>query len=270
METCHPTDFVPIRPWGKFGDRKNDGYLTSQQAVHQVYAPNDMSANEAINKIDADFKGALAYWNTKMKKWIFVHNSYSGISAEILNKLEELKNEYPSIEIRHMGRAELRNIIFTLDDHDIALILGHAPTEAAMKNVGFEDLKIVINFLSAQKPTSDVDLRPVPQHKISCNKLSQDVEILIKSGMRKSGLVDNFFNRWHDRTLGDGIAESFRIQYNHLKDANLTPDDIFMELIRYAGGSEIKSSGHLAAVLAIVTFFFEQCDIFERCSMEES
>ncbi|QBD80397.1 hypothetical protein EPA93_32265 [Ktedonosporobacter rubrisoli] len=27
MEKCHPSDFQRVRPWGRMGDRKNDGYL---------------------------------------------------------------------------------------------------------------------------------------------------------------------------------------------------------------------------------------------------
>lgn len=264
METRYPNDFIPIRPWGKYGDRKNDGYLSSEQVVHQVYAPNNMSASEAIRKIDEDFNGALAYWNGKMKTWIFVHNSYDGLSSEITNKLEDLKQIHSSIKISHIGRAELRNIIFSLSDQDIAPILGPAPTETALKNIQFEDLKIVISSIKGQNPTLYVDLRPVPQNKITSNKLSEDVKTLIISGMRKSHLVEVFFNDWHDPTLGDGIAESFKTHYLRLKEAKLAPDDIYMELIRFAGGSEIGSASHSAAVLAIVSYFFEQCDIFER------
>src|SRR2546423_11535422 len=29
MGNAHPADFIPCRPWGATGDRKNDGYLRS-------------------------------------------------------------------------------------------------------------------------------------------------------------------------------------------------------------------------------------------------
>ena len=75
MEKCHPGDFQRVRPWGNTGDRKNDGYLRSARILFQVYAPNEMSANDAITKIDEDFHGALHYWQQFFDKWIFVHNS---------------------------------------------------------------------------------------------------------------------------------------------------------------------------------------------------
>ena len=63
MEKRYPGgDFIRVRPWGKTGDRKNDGYLKSQRTLFQVYAPNEMSETEAIGKINDDFSGALPYW----------------------------------------------------------------------------------------------------------------------------------------------------------------------------------------------------------------
>ena len=59
MEKCYPGDFQRIRPWGKFGDRKNDGYLKSQRTLFQIYAPNEMKSAEAVAKINEDFYGAL-------------------------------------------------------------------------------------------------------------------------------------------------------------------------------------------------------------------
>jgi hypothetical protein len=264
METRYPSDFIPIRPWGNLGDRKNDGFLSSQKTVHQVYAPNEMTLYETKKKIDEDFEGALAYWDKKMKRWIFVHNSFEGLSADITNHIEEKKLENPSVEIGILGRSELRNILFSLKDHDIAAVLGPAPTETAMKDIQLEDLKIVLLSISADKPISDEDLRPVPRNKITSNKLSEDVETLIKAGMRKSPLVEKFFNKWHDRTFADKITLSFKTRYSELKAVNLTPDDIFMQLVEFAGGSDMRSPTHMASVLAVVSHFFEQCDIFER------
>jgi len=37
---------------GNAGDRKNDGYLRSERTLFQVYAPNEISANDATAKIN--------------------------------------------------------------------------------------------------------------------------------------------------------------------------------------------------------------------------
>ena len=56
MGKVYPADFIACRPWGKVGDEKNDGYLPSKRILFQVYAPNEMSAKEAISKINEDFE----------------------------------------------------------------------------------------------------------------------------------------------------------------------------------------------------------------------
>ena len=48
MGKAHPADFIPCRPWGNVGDRKNDGYLKSERTLFQVYAPNEWTAAKAI------------------------------------------------------------------------------------------------------------------------------------------------------------------------------------------------------------------------------
>lgn len=55
MEKRFPSDFQRVMPWGKVGDRKNDGYLKSKRMLFQVYAPKEMSARKAIAKIEEDF-----------------------------------------------------------------------------------------------------------------------------------------------------------------------------------------------------------------------
>lgn len=62
MAKAHPNDFMACRPWGNVGDRKNDGYLPSARTLFQSYAPNELSAAEAIKKINEDFGGAKEHW----------------------------------------------------------------------------------------------------------------------------------------------------------------------------------------------------------------
>ena len=42
----------------------------------------------------------------------------------------------------------------------------------------------------------------------------------------------------------------------------LSPDQIFTELQTFAGGMD-GTPKHQAAVLAVMSYFFERCDIFE-------
>ena len=58
MGMAYRADFMACRPWGRIGDKKNDGFLKSERRLFQVYAPNEMEASKAIAKITEDFKGA--------------------------------------------------------------------------------------------------------------------------------------------------------------------------------------------------------------------
>ena len=45
-------DFQPVKPYGNIGDRKNDGWIQSENTYYQVYAPSNIekSINDAVNK----------------------------------------------------------------------------------------------------------------------------------------------------------------------------------------------------------------------------
>ena len=77
MGLAFPGDFMP---WGRQGDEKNNGFLTSERTLFQVYAPNEMSAASAVAKIQEDFAGAKVYWEQYLGKWVFVHNADNGLS----------------------------------------------------------------------------------------------------------------------------------------------------------------------------------------------
>ncbi|MCK4826195.1 hypothetical protein KA005_61200 [bacterium] len=269
MEKCHPGDFQRVRPWGNIGDLKNDGYLKSQRTLFQVYAPNELTAAKAIIKIDEDFNGALPHWEKYFDRWVFVHNSRPGLGPEVLKKLLELENSNPPIKIEHWGFEELRQKVFSLNEFDIESLLGPSPSSNDMLDVGFEDLKVVLETIAEQQPIEDPDLRPVPREKVAANALSEDVEILLKAGMIKASLVERFFTRYYDPTFGDKIATAFKDQYNNLKDTGYLPDIIFMKLQEFAGGGQRGSPKHESAVLAVIAHLFENCDIFENPSTGE-
>ncbi len=51
-------NFRPVKPQGRFGDRKNDGFDQQRGAYYQVYAPEDLRKNPAaaVKKARQDFE----------------------------------------------------------------------------------------------------------------------------------------------------------------------------------------------------------------------
>ncbi len=264
MEKCHPGDFQRIRPWGKFGDRKNDGYLSSARMLFQIYAPNEIRQADTLAKINEDFYGALPYWEKYFDSWVFTHNSRQGLSPDVFKRLLELKTEYTYLEFPCWGFEELRIKVFTLSERDIASILGLAPTNQDLLNVGFSELKLVLGAISQQEPLFDQDISSISKEKLTYNALSHSVEELIKLGAVRSNLVKRFFREYNDPEYGDKIARTFREKYIELKKENNSPDIIFLKLQEFAGGTKRGPPKYEAAVLAILSYLFQSCDIFEH------
>ncbi len=265
MEKRYPRgDFIRVRPWGKVGDRKNDGYLKSKRTLFQVYAPNEMEEAKALSKIDEDFMGALPYWKEHFDTWVFMHNARDGLGPGITKKLLDLDRAHEQITVTPWGFEDLKKELFLLQEEDIQDMLGAAPALKDFLQIGFEDLKPILNHITQQPAPEVPDLRQVPRNKIEINKLSDATEALITLGRLKSALVGEFFEKYPSPGYGDQVVEAFRTQYETLKNEGIAPDGIFLGLQVFAGGELTQEPKHQAAVLSVLAYLFDECDIFER------
>ena len=125
-----------------------------------------------------------------------------------------------------------------------------------------DDVKPVIDALQQTDPEPVGEpLIPPSVDKLDKNSLSVDAASLLQVGRRKEGLVENWFSKSPNADLGERIAEAFRRRYARLKESGRSADGIFMHLQQYAGtGGEPKQQN---AALAVLSYFFERCDIFE-------
>ena len=263
MELAYTGDFMACRPWGKIGDRKNDGFLKSERRLFQVYAPNEMKATEAIKKITEDFEGAKVHWGTYFDKWTFVHNAVDGLPPHVHELILNFDKSNPGIVLEPWGMEKLRSVFRRLSVDDCSSWFGLAPTEETKAGLGFEDLRPVLESLASKTISGDLPVNPVPPGKIEANDLSESVSILLKSGIAKSPLVSAFLETWYNETLGEKLAVSFRVQYKRLR-GTIHPNRIFSELQTWAGGSERGTPEHEMAVLTVLAYYFERCEIFEE------
>lgn len=266
MSKAHPNDFMACRPWGNTGDRKNDGYLPSTRTLFQSYAPNDLTAKQTIKKINEDFEGAKEHWEKYFDVWTFVHNAPDGrLGPHIIEALALLTQENPKIKIGHCGYEEMLATFRQLSLQDLESWFGLSLTMEANVNLGYGDLMAVLTHISvAPKPTTS-EVMDVSSGKIEANLLSQVVADFLKIGMQKSPLVAQFFNNWKNPTYGEQIAMAFKNEYVVLRDAtpSLHPDEIFGRLEAWAGGMANTTPTHKAAVLAVMAYLFDKCEIFE-------
>ncbi|HMA92217.1 MAG TPA: ABC-three component system protein [Polyangiaceae bacterium] len=267
MEKGYPGDFTRVRPWGNVGDKKNDGYLKSTKTIFQVYGPNELEAGKTIAKINEDFTGMLTHWKDHVSTWVFVHNSNIGLGPDVLKTLLDLNTSCEDVEIFHWGFEELRRETFRLGLQELASLFGPAPTQRGLIDLRLPDLIPVLEQLSLLPAGDEQDLRPVPADKVQRNMLSEHVGNLLRAGMSRANLVTKYFRT--QPTLQDRIAESFRAKYQELRTLGLSPDQIFVEIQCFAGGKLVPSASQQNAILAVLAYFFEACDIFERVEPEE-
>jgi len=266
MGKVYPDDFIACRPWGNIGDRKNDGYLPSKRILFQVFAPNEMSASEAISKINEDFEGAKKHWEKYFNEWVFVHNTHDGrLSPQVIERLEELKHDNPEFRIGHWGYEELLIEFLKLDLAALESWFGMALDMQASANLGYEELHAVLQHIQLTPPNDLNDVREVSRGKIEANLLSPAVADFLKIGMQKYRLVEGFFRNWRDPNYEAQLATAFKQRYVEFRDHEpaLHPDSIFAKLEEWAGGTATRMPTEKAAVLAILAYFFDKCVVFE-------
>jgi hypothetical protein len=264
MGYAYKADFMPCRPWGNRGDRKNDGFLKSERRLFQVYAPNEMGETKAIWKIRDDFKGATQHWGEHFDKWVFAHNAVDGIPPHVQKVLLDFERENPSITVEPWGMEEFRLVFRKLSLDDMQSWFGlAAPSDETKMKLGFSDLQVVLETIANRAVPTSQEVKDVPMGKIEANALSDSIATLLKAGMSKAPLVESFFRQWHDEMFGERISDAFKAKYSELRNV-FRPNDIFAEICAWAGGDGRRSPEQELAVLTIIAYYFERCDIFEE------
>lgn len=263
MEKAYPGDYQRIRQ--SQGDRGCDGYRISTQTIFQVYAPREIRPGELNRKIMGDFEQAKNEFVGKMKEWIFVHNDPDGLTpGTAVDTLGHLSTANPGIKISTQSFNEIWDIIEGLGRNDILDLLGSAPTMADLNSLQIKSIIPVLKFIERREVPSDVPVDAPDPQKLEFNNFRIEVQDLLKSGRRKEKLVQDYLENVRDPSYGESLAEAFRGKYDSLKSSSLQANEIFDELRKFTGGDQFHDSFEQAAILAVLSYFFERCDIFDN------
>lgn len=117
-------DFEPVKPYGKIGDWKNDGFIKDKGIYYQIYAPEDPTDKQgaAANKMFNDFEGLYGHWNSlyPIKEFFFVFNDKDlGLSEPLLSKLSELKTKYLDIKFEILTPKNIEDSVLGLKDDNL-------------------------------------------------------------------------------------------------------------------------------------------------------
>jgi hypothetical protein len=262
-ERVFPGDFIRVRPAGKIGDKKCDGYLQSKQRVYASYAPRDMTPSTLQAKVKDDFAGALANW-PNMKEWHFVHNDTDGLDAGTLQLIELLKNQNKKVlTIQVMGPLDVHTLALSLPPESLAELFGQAAGTKEMVRYGYPEIAAVVDTLSLAGPEGSTEgeiIAPSPK-KLARNALGSEVAQLLRKGEIKAREFQQFFAETANELQGESIANWFRERYRSLEDNSYDTSHIFYQLLEDAGGLA-RPTSEQAAVLGLLSYLFHSCDIF--------
>lgn len=264
MERRFPNDFIRVKPWGGQGDLKCDGYVRSRRTLFQVYAPERLESKECVNKIIEDFEGAKPHWQPYFDHWAFVHNSLAGLPPDVVLKLSELHLAHDPPSVGAWGHPELATIVRELSLADLEHVFGLGPSSSAWSHMGYHELRDVLRLLEREEALAPPDLRPPPPGKIALNQINAEAEMLLRQGMMKAHHVERLLASWPQPGFGDEVAQRLHDAYETLKRSDLAPGLILSQLQQMVGGNYVGTPTHQNAVLAVLAYFFERCDIFER------
>jgi len=136
-----------------------------------------------------------------------------------------------------------------------------------MPSIGYGELEIVIQGLCCSKITpysGNLQVAPL-QEKILKNGLTPNSNLLITMGLSKRKEVQKIVTRLSkiDPTFPDRFKQGFIDKYNELFRMGIRGDALFEALheFSYSKSHEFKRQ---AAGLAILTYLFEACEVFEK------
>lgn len=136
--------------------------------------------------------------------------------------------------------------------------------QSHMMQINFSELDIICKYL-IQAPIADsgsIIVLP-PKEKIDKNNLSIQVESLILIGMMRFNLVKDYLNRNPDIEFSDRLRAGFVKKYRELVENGNNRDELFYELFNFAALNSVDFNIQ-AAGLAVLTYFFEICEVFEK------
>ena len=263
-------DFEPVATHGRDGDFKCDGRQLSTRTIYQCYAPQQMNQARTIAKIKADFHGARERWASWMEDWTLVHNRNQGLPPQVVQYLDKLREQHPNVAIHAWGRPQLEDELFRkLDNAGWEAVFGFAPSADGIDEVAIDDIVPVIQALQTETPSPRLpDIEPPSPQKLQRNALSEEVADYLRIGRKKEALVARYFDSHPSPELGEKVAVAFRRRYAELRQEELSPDDIFAKLQQSAGGG--GSVKRQTAALAVLSYYFERCDIFEDAETKSS
>lgn len=132
-------------------------------------------------------------------------------------------------------------------------------------NYTFAELEVLANYILEEKgnlyfPESFEVLKI--EDKIKKNSL-ETVQGYITMGLTSNNVIVDFINKYPSPSFASRLNSIMSNEYKRLRDEGLDSVAIFYELWNMTSGNR-DDFVYKAAGLGILTYFFEECEVFER------
>jgi nucleoside phosphorylase len=142
----------------------------------------------------------------------------------------------------------------------------HDDLATEMAKLTFGELEAVTNYVVEQSAQPGVDFRLLdPREKMERNGLTARTHDQLVLGLSKVQLVTDYVEHIAklDNRFPDKLTAGFLAAYRRLSEEGLERDDLFDHLAEFACRYDHRTR-YRAAGLAVLTYLFEKCDVFER------
>jgi hypothetical protein len=272
-------DFRKVKAYGKLGDRKNDGFIPSENTYFQCYAPENIqkSKSNLIKKLNEDFGGLLNYWNNNgfnVEKFFFVVNDKgNGLSPEAYVELQTIAKANPAVEMKFWLMPQIKTNFLRLAKLQVMEVVGGIPTE----DIGDLDYwvlaEVIGHLLQNQQPINfdeNLEDRTDFDKKIILNGLTRRVESILDNANHQSGAIESYIRENAKENILN-IRNRFVNYYEESKQQYPDTVEYFADkrFIFIADkalpllGDKNKIKKIQDAIFILMSHFFEHCDLFE-------
>jgi hypothetical protein len=271
----HNLDFQMVKPYGNIGDRKNDGFDKVRGLYYQVFAPESIekyrTISDAIKKLKVDFAGLKSHWDAicPIKEFFYVVNDkYKGVPATVHEELIKIAKLNPNIQFNVFNSNNLEVIFMELCEDDMIDIIGFIPNEE-ISFLDYDVLNDAVNFIMNSDSEISVDTyidNPDFEKKLSFNNLTSACANLLNVASYQIGDLETFFESTGDY-VRDQLKNRFKSLYSQSKEIineseKNYADKRLIHILKKASPSDKKAVRD--AVLVLMSYYFEACDIFEK------
>ena len=295
----YPKDYSPVRAGGKFGDMKNDGYCYISRKFFQAHASRGEAISKIENKIENDLKGCIEKWRD-VKEFIYITNDT--LVGKVMNFIDELRQQYPGINIETWGPNKIASMIMDFSDEDIGFIIDLNLADANQNNVNnyflmaerekidwgiIEEIFDYV-FEKLKTNTSIAESEHKGKDKNKLRKLNEKIKINFEETRRKM-VKETFTKNWGRKALVEQFVKNqMEIDENRVfalidliqnKYVTISGGDDFespikdFEVFEKIGrtllpGDKQKNPDYISNAKTIVLHFFEFCEIGEKTVAE--